>query len=33
MQEDLREILDSHKVEPLSGPIQKAVDNIVAKYK
>ena len=33
MQEDLREILDSHKVEPLSGPIQKAVDDIVAKYK
>lgn len=33
MQEDLIEILDSHTVEPLSEPLQKAVDDIVAKYK
>ena len=33
MQEDLKEILDSHTVEPLSEPLQKAVDGIVAKYK
>jgi trimethylamine---corrinoid protein Co-methyltransferase len=33
MQENLKEILDSHTVEPLSEPLQKAVDDIVAKYK
>jgi hypothetical protein len=33
MQEDLKGILDSHTVEPLSEPLQKAVDDIVAKYK
>jgi len=31
--EDLGKILDAHKVEPLPAPLQKAIDNIVKKYK
>ena len=31
--EDLGKILDAHKVEPLSEPLRKAVDDIVKKYK
>jgi trimethylamine:corrinoid methyltransferase-like protein len=31
--EDLGKILDAHKVEPLPEPLQKAIDDIVKKYK
>lgn len=31
--EDLAKVLDSHTVEPLSEPLQKAVNDILAKYK
>jgi len=31
--EDLAKILDSHTVEPLSEPLQKALSDIVAKQK